>query len=168
MVVVVVSTKSPIECSPYRINRVAAYLANTVSVVRIRSTLRALIDGKGEQSERVRVPDGVHDSSQRPASSDFAVAVHPTFSSALAAPPSPFTFDAVIPLKKSSCRSSPHGRPPDEEAERRRSWRFWAAVALSVVGLLCIVTVDFGRADAQMTVDEKMSLDAGDSLEKAT
>ncbi|KAI2622056.1 major facilitator superfamily-domain-containing protein [Xylaria nigripes] len=37
---------------------------------------------------------------------------------------------------------------------------FWTAVGLSVVGFLFIVTVDFGRADAQMTADEKANLEA--------
>ncbi|KAI1820715.1 major facilitator superfamily-domain-containing protein [Xylaria intraflava] len=37
---------------------------------------------------------------------------------------------------------------------------FWTGVGLSVLGFLFTVTVDFGRAEAQMTADEKEGLDA--------
>ncbi|KAI8631815.1 major facilitator superfamily-domain-containing protein [Xylariaceae sp. FL1651] len=40
---------------------------------------------------------------------------------------------------------------------------FWLAVGLSVLSFLFIVTVDFGRAEAQMTADEKADLDAEES-----
>ncbi|GAP90848.1 putative drug resistance protein [Rosellinia necatrix] len=40
---------------------------------------------------------------------------------------------------------------------------FWTGVGLAVVSFLCIVTVDFGRAEAQLTVDEKADLDGDES-----
>ncbi|KAI1195426.1 major facilitator superfamily-domain-containing protein [Nemania serpens] len=40
---------------------------------------------------------------------------------------------------------------------------FWTGVGLAVVSFLCIVTVNFGRAEAQMTADEKAELDGNES-----
>lgn len=40
---------------------------------------------------------------------------------------------------------------------------FWMGVGLAVVSFLCIVTVNFGRAEAQMTADEKAELDGSES-----
>ncbi|KAI1153887.1 major facilitator superfamily-domain-containing protein [Nemania diffusa] len=40
---------------------------------------------------------------------------------------------------------------------------FWTGVGLAVVSFLFIVTVDFGRAEAQMTVDEKAGSDGDES-----
>ncbi|KAI1174494.1 major facilitator superfamily-domain-containing protein [Nemania sp. FL0916] len=56
-----------------------------------------------------------------------------------------------------------HGDEPPLPPREQYRIAFWTGVGLAVVAFLFIVTVDFGRAEAQMTVDEKAGLEADES-----
>ncbi|KAI1184746.1 major facilitator superfamily-domain-containing protein [Nemania serpens] len=53
----------------------------------------------------------------------------------------------------------------EESLEPRKQYQiaFWTGVGLAVVSFLFIVTVNFGRAEAQLTADEKAELDGSES-----